>query len=273
MDMKHGMVTLAVAEAKRLIGKGVAALPQVQRAMAQGMIIIAGGTTNAYVAEELTGLTIDKARYTAGIISRGRCCVTAHKTRLSPLVLRRGELVDINWTDALGQMGPGDIFIKGGNALDPQGNLGILQGSPNGGTIGAALGSISARGIELIAPIGLEKLVPKIADSARLLGIGRMDYSRGMQCGMQIVTGATIVSEDRALALLSGCQVVVAAKGGVDSSAGSTTLAFAGPKREFELAVSVLDSVLGEKGLIADTQKCPCPNPCDFGRANPKGAI
>lgn len=266
--MKHGMVTLTVAEAKRLIGKGVAALPQVQKAMTQGMIIIAGGTTNAYVAEELTGLEIDKARYTAGIISRGRCCVTATETRMPPLVLRRGEVADISWIDALGLMGPGDIFIKGGNALDPQGNLGILQGSPSGGTIGAALGSISARGIEFIAPIGLEKLVPQVVDSARLLGIGRLAYSRGMQCGMQVVTGATIVSEDRALALLSGCQVTVAAKGGIDSSAGSTTLAFAGPEREFELAVSVLNSVLGEKALKADTQKCPCLNPCDFGRPN-----
>ena len=36
----------------------------------------------------------------------------------------------------------------------------------------------------------------------------------GMPCGMQIVVGATVISEDKALALLSGCQVTVAAKGG-----------------------------------------------------------
>lgn len=264
--MKHGMVTLSVAQAKRLIGKGVAALPQMQRAMAKGKIIIAGGTTNAYVAEELTGIKMDKASYTAGIISRGRCCVTPSETRLAPLVLFRGELVTINWTEALAQMGSGDIFIKGGNALDLQGNVGILQGNPSGGTIGAAMGSISARGIELIAPIGLEKLVPQVVDSAQFLGIGRMKYSRGMQCGMQIVTGATIVTEDKALALLCGCKVAVAAKGGIGSSTGSTTLAFAGHDEEFELAVSVINSVVGEPALKAVTKKCPCLNPCDFGR-------
>lgn len=266
--MKHGMATLSVAEAKRLIGKGVVALPQVQRAMARGLIIIAGGTTNAYVAEELTGIELDKARYTAGIISRGRCCVTPSETRLAPLVLRRGEIANIDWTEALTQMEQGDIFIKGGNAFDANGNVGILQGAPAGGTIGAAIGSISARGIELIAPVGLEKLVPAVIGSTRFLGIGRMEYSRGMQCGMQVVTSATIVTEDKALALLSGCQVAVAAKGGIDGSAGSTTLAFTGPDGEFEQAVSIINSVLGEKALNADTKKCPCLNPCDFGRPN-----
>jgi hypothetical protein len=264
--MKHGMVTLSVAEAKRLIAKGTANLPQVQRAMENGTIIIAGGTTNGYVAEELTELKLDKALYTAGVICGGRCCITPPETRLEPLVLKQGEQADLSWTEALSQMGAGDIFVKGGNALDLEDNVGILLGSPTGGTIGAALGSLSARNIEMIAPIGLEKLVPSVHDAAALLGIGTLDYSRGLKCGMQVVTGATVITEDLALALLSGCDVTVAAKGGIGHSTGSTTLAFAGDDQEFNQAIAVLDSVLGEKALPENSRKCPCQNPCHFGR-------
>ena len=46
------LISLTVSEGKRLIGKAVAALPQVQAARKQGKLIIATGITNAYVAEE-----------------------------------------------------------------------------------------------------------------------------------------------------------------------------------------------------------------------------
>lgn len=266
--MKRGMVTLSVAEAKRLIAKGVASLPQVQKALAGGSIIIAGGTTNAYVAEELTGQNLDKAKYTAGVIYNGRCCVTPAATRIDPLVLIKGKVHSCKWTDALADMGTGDVFIKGGNAFDCNDYVGILLGSPTGGTIGAAIGSLSARGIELITPIGLEKLIPSVPEAISNLGIGSMDYSRGMQCGMQLIKGATVLSEDKALSLLSHCRVTVAAKGGNGSSIGSTTLTFSGTASEFRHALAVLDSVLGEKALSMTTRDCPCPKPCDFGKPN-----
>ena len=38
---------LTVAESKRLIAKGVAALPEIQNAMQEGMVVVATGTTNA----------------------------------------------------------------------------------------------------------------------------------------------------------------------------------------------------------------------------------
>jgi len=46
---------LTVADSKRLIGKGVAQMPIVKNALENGMVIIIKGTTNAYVAEEITG--------------------------------------------------------------------------------------------------------------------------------------------------------------------------------------------------------------------------
>ena len=46
---------LTVAESKRLIAKAVAQMPIVKNALANGMVIIIKGTTNRYVAEEITG--------------------------------------------------------------------------------------------------------------------------------------------------------------------------------------------------------------------------
>ena len=46
---------LTVSESKRLIGQAVKEMPIVKNALANGMVIIVKGTTNAYVAEEITG--------------------------------------------------------------------------------------------------------------------------------------------------------------------------------------------------------------------------
>jgi hypothetical protein len=48
-------VVLTVAEGKRLIAKAVAQMPILRRAMEEGTVIIAKGTTNTYVAEEIQG--------------------------------------------------------------------------------------------------------------------------------------------------------------------------------------------------------------------------
>ena len=46
---------LTVSESKRLIAKAVKEMPIVKNALTNGMVIIVKGTTNAYVAEEITG--------------------------------------------------------------------------------------------------------------------------------------------------------------------------------------------------------------------------
>ncbi len=67
IGMAKASVVLTVAESKRLIAKGVVALPSVQRALKDGMIAVAKGTTNAYIVEELLGKPIDKPAYTIGV--------------------------------------------------------------------------------------------------------------------------------------------------------------------------------------------------------------
>ena len=49
-------------ESKRLIGRAVQHLPEVQYALDQSQIIIAHGSTNVYVAEEVLGYCPERDR-------------------------------------------------------------------------------------------------------------------------------------------------------------------------------------------------------------------
>jgi hypothetical protein len=66
--MKQIQITLTPPESKRIIAMGVKELPIIRNALENGRILITLGTTNAYVAEELTGKKIDHSRYAAGYI-------------------------------------------------------------------------------------------------------------------------------------------------------------------------------------------------------------
>lgn len=153
MFMKR-QVVLTVSESKRLIARGVAAMPEVQRAMREGMVVVATGTTNSYVLEELWGRRIDKRRYRSGITTP-REPERQKEPQGEPIpdvVFRRGEVVaELDRYNAVEHMGRGDVYLKGANALNYwQGLAGVLIGSPIGGTVGRVLGSNVGKKIDLI---------------------------------------------------------------------------------------------------------------------------
>lgn len=154
-----------------MIAKGVAKLPQVQNALKNGLVIVAGGTTNGYIAEELTDKQINKELYTAGVICEGRGCITPQQKRITPIVLNKGEVCEMTWQQALEDISVEDVFIKGGNALDHQYNVGVMVANPKGGTIGAVLGTVIAKGANLIFPVGLEKMIPSVKEASKVAGI------------------------------------------------------------------------------------------------------
>lgn len=261
---KRALVTLTVAESKRLIAKAVVKMPQIQKALEKGLIIIAGGTTNGYIVEELIGDKIDKEKYTAGIIYKGRGCTTPIEERIQPIVIEDGKIKEVPWTEALGDMKAGDVFVKGGNALDLQGNVGVMVAHPQGGTIGAALPILSARGVDLILPVGLEKLVPSVPLAAKEGGIQKIDYSLGMSCGLIPVSTGNIVSEIEALGLLFGVDVIPYGSGGVGGSEGSQTLLLVGIEEDVREAFDFIKEIKGEPQLTGIKQNCKCANPCDY---------
>jgi hypothetical protein len=227
-DGMRAIVVLDPSESKRLIARAVAALPEVEHAKESGRLIIGHGTTNAFVAEEILGETVSKWRYSAGIIAGGKLDVSDHETRLPPFAVKEGKPFEGDWTELLKEFEGGDVFIKGGNAVDVDGNVGVLLGSPVGGTVGQFFGIIAARGAHLVAPIGLEKLVPDVVEAAQHCGTRSTDLCDGLPSGMAILPNPLVVTELEAFEVLFGVSAWHISSGGIAGSEGSVTIAIEG---------------------------------------------
>ena len=84
-------VVLTVAESKRLIAKGVAALDYVQDKLQKGVIVVASGSTNGCLYEELTGQKIDRRAYLTGRTTPAKGAPSWQVEALHDLVLVDGK--------------------------------------------------------------------------------------------------------------------------------------------------------------------------------------
>jgi len=241
-----GIFALTPSESKRLIAKAVARMPQVQWALEHGRIVIANGTTTAFVAEEILGKPVPKYNYAAGYIGRGLLTQTAPEERMRPYVLVKGQVVDISFREAIRQFEKGDVFIKGANAVDPQGHVGILMAHDRGGTIGLSLGTLTARGCHLIAPVGLEKMVPSVIEASRHCGQFRLQYALGDKVGLMPVVNAIVVTEIEALAMLTQVRAFHVASGGIGGDEGSVVLVVEGSQEQVEATFQLIKGIKGE---------------------------
>lgn len=243
----RALVSLTPAESKRLIAKGVAALPEVKRALKQGIVIIARGTTNAFVVEELTGDKIEpKSYFAAGFIVDGELSYTPGDMLMDVVVLRQGKRVDTPPADALQEFGEEDVSIKGANAIDVEGNAGVLAAGEDSGTIGGILPTVLARHSYLIVPVGLEKVILSVVLATRATGIFRFKYSTGVPVALVPMPNALVITEVQAFQMLTGVTVIPVAAGGIAGSEGTVVLSLEGSAAQIEQALSLVKSVKGE---------------------------
>jgi len=244
-------VVLRPGAAKRLIAKGVAVLPAVKNAIKSGTIVITLGTTNAFVAEELLGSSIDRCAFAAGFID-DRFNVNARLGEMGEVVIRNGELVQIEREELLDSLSVGDVIIKGGNALDPWGSVGVLMASRTGGTVGRYYSSALARGVDIVIPISLQKAIhTPIDEVAREMGSGKIDLSSGLTCGLHPLVGR-VVSEVDALEALFPVQVMQIANGGAGDGAGSVSLLITGQERDVRGAFELVTGLAGEQDVVLE---------------------
>lgn len=242
-----GLMTLTPPQSKKLIAEAVFLHPAVRRALEEGTIVIGLGTTNAYVAARLLGRDVDPEKFAAGIVRNGELDVRPREERLPPLILKRGKEIKAEVAEVLLEFGENDVLIKGGNAVDPDGVVGVIMASREGGTIGRSLGIVKARGATLLMPIGLEKLIPSVPEAARYMGQDRFAFSTGEKTGMMPVVGAEIMTELQALRLLAGVKVIMVASGGWGDSQGSVTLSVSGQPPQVERAIQWAQFVKGRR--------------------------
>lgn len=262
------ITTLALhpAAAKTIIGQAVAALPEVQNAFKRGKIIITAGTTNVMVAKALLKVEVKEMEaYAAGIITQRAACVTEKSSRLGPWCLEKGVPVQADWLDFLDSMRAGDVFIKGANAYDQAGLIGIMLGDDRGGTAGRAVGMVKARGITWITPIGLEKLIPCCINAEKWMqGTAGSSMRLGLKCGYLTVANTRIINEIESFKILCGVSAVQIAAGGVGGMEAASVLAVeCGDENHCREVLQIAKKANQVSPLKVRRQACAnCADPC-----------
>ena len=267
------LIALTPAESKRLIGRAVTLHPLVKRAMLQGRILVSGGTTTGYFVEELLNTSIEIQKFPSGVVTQGVLCQTPDD-RIRSMFIKNGILQEndtlISEIDELEtyllQMTHEDVYIKGANALDIEGNAGFLLAHPNGGNIMCSLPKVYAQGVHFIIPVGLEKLIASVPNAQRnMRGINDYTYTFGRGCGYVSVNNGIIINEITSLEMLTGVQATHVSSGGVGGSEGSVTLVIDGSEKQMEETIRLLNEIKGEPPIQPWKKKCvDCTYKCKF---------
>ena len=245
-DRTHALVNILPREGKRLIARGVLALPEVKRVLENGWFVVSRGITPSYILEELTGQGYDTANCTAGIVTEGRMASVLEDDRLGPWVFKNGNLDETPAPVVLDQFTAYDVSVKGANAVDPDGNIGVFAADKAGGTVGGIWPTITARGAHWVAPVSLERLIPSVIEAARHCGNHLWDYTMGQSAGFMPVVNALVVTEVQAIELLTGVTAVHVGSGGVAGSEGAVMLALEGEHDVVLKAFELIEDIKGE---------------------------
>ncbi len=238
-------IVMSPAMSKRLIAKGVAALPEVRTALERGRIVVTLGSTNAFVVEELLGDRIDREAFAAGFID-DRWNINARLGDAGDVLIVRGEHVDTSPAAIPGDLKAGDVVIKGGNALDPEGVVGVLLGAATGGTVARYVAGCAARGVSLVCPIGLAKSIHgSVAQLSGEMGIGRTALHHGVPCGLYPLHARTVTEID-ALESLFPVRALHVASGGVGAGAATVSLLIEGEDAPVREAFAAIDGLRGD---------------------------
>jgi len=247
----QALFTLTSSESKRLLGKAVAAMPEVQHAKDNGYLVVGRGSTNAFILEELLKSKMDKERYVAGQVIKGVFCVLPAGLRTKPVTLHKGEVLNVEPGAVIDKLTPGDVLIKGANAVDPFGNVGVVMAGPGGGTMGQFYMALKAKGVMTIYPVGLEKLIPSVEEAARYGGKLLLGRTIGCRVGMALVADGRIVTEIEAIEILFAMKAVHYASGGWGGAEGSVTLIVDGEEEDVNRCLDLIEEIKGEPPLPA----------------------
>jgi len=269
------IVVLNPPQSKRLIAKAVAVLPEVRQALESGRIIISEGTTNAYVIEELFGVTLRKEIYACGTVCDGIMSAVPAELRVMPYLVRRGKPMDCpqpgeqssadasqeththaNWeqhAELIKEFEADDVLIKGATAVDQWGNAGVYVAEGDGGSIGRDLPVVLSRGSHLIVPVGLEKLVPSVSEAVKNCSILRFKHAFGFSPGVMPLVSAKVITEVQALRVLTGVTAIHVGSGGIGGSEGAVVLSLSGSGEVVDRAFELVKSMRSEPPIPKPT--------------------
>jgi len=263
----HAQVSLLPNESKKLIAKAMTNMVEVKEALKDGIVVMHPSSSTLFLAEEILGETPETEVWMCGAITpRAACGDDAVKVWMTTHPEARGkggpEAFPFSWVIEKGKlsqgetlaslfkrMGPKDVYVKGVNAIDPGGKVGVLIGNDiEGGTIGQVIGAQRKKGFTIIYPVGLEKLIPVSIEEAVEAARHRLtlSYSMGGRCSLLQCEGR-VVTELKAIEILTGATAIPIGAGGVDGAEGAITLVISGEDSQIKKAIACIEEVKGAK--------------------------
>jgi len=280
--MIRAQIVLTPAESKKLITQAVSGMEPVKRAFREGMVVIHPSSSTYFLVEHLTGKK-PEGIWLVGMISPRGACVEEmtqrafEEDRYQELtkpdnfpycwVFRKGRFeTGRKLADILNEMDEKDVYVKGVNAVDAYGHVGVLLASLAGGTIGKTLAMQREKKFQIIYLAGLEKFIPSsIKEVAKETGRANTKDALGIPCGLLPIK-ADPITEIQSLKILTGVDVIPIAAGGVGGAEGSFMLVIKGEEKEVEETMKLVKGIKGAKlpevGM-PDCQTCHFPG-CFF---------
>jgi hypothetical protein len=246
---------LTPAAGKRLIAKSIMHLPEMEDALKNRRMLIVGGTTNSYLAEEILSRIGQLSGFRREGFFRGITFPPDYKMPgdradgdgfIGDVFIDKGQWIRGKTVfDVIDSMEQGDIVFKGANALNIENRqAAIYIGHPKGGTISAILEAVIGRRVSLYIPVGLEKRVP--GDLNRLARIINAPNASGTR--LMPVSGE-IITELDAIRLMTGAEAELIAGGGVCGAEGSCWLGITGSADQVDKAEEIIRSIRNEPGF------------------------
>ncbi|MEW6624776.1 MAG: hypothetical protein AB1420_16900 [Bacillota bacterium] len=237
--------SLTVPEAKAVIAKAAASLPEVKKAFESGRIFLKGGTTVSALAEELVGIKLGICGRISPLGTKGPRNMKLDAPH--SIVIENGEVrnVDDIEEEEVLKLGREDVFVISANAIDINGNAAMMAGTALGGTPGKILGGLMAEGFQILILAGLEKLIPiDISSAVKACGRKKIDISFGMAVGLIPIIGK-LITEQIAIESIAEVKCTVIGKGGICGAEGSTTLVAEGDKKEVKKIYDLIKNIKG----------------------------
>ena len=132
--------------------------------------------------------------------------------------------------------------------------------------MGASVGVVLARGVKMIVPVSLEKLIPyPIMDIVPRLGNERFSAAMNLPVGIMPMPGE-IITEVEAINLLFGCECIPIGGGGVNGGEGSRCYLVEGNREAAKSAWEAITKMKGEAPLCVEVEGCEdCKLGCEKG--------
>ena len=204
-------------------------------------------------------MRVEPGRCTVGSSTNGLLCVTEPSSRKSfPNVFYKGQPVDKKINEALQDYHADTVIIKGANAFDLDGHVGIITSGFNGGTVPNFIGYMTSKGLKYICPVGYEKLVPSVPAASRALGgASHIDISMGADPGLYCLSSADIITEVEAIRMMFHCDAKVVCAGGIGGNEGAHYWAVDGEEADIKALVEYLEkNVKGEPPVKGNKGNC-----------------